>query len=239
MDTILFDLDGTLLPMDMDAFMHAYFSELCKKCAPAGYEPRRLVDAVLAGLDAMQTNDGEATNEERFMAAASKIVGDRISQDKPLFRDFYLNEFSRVKGAVEPTPLASKCIKALKKKGYQLVLATNAVFPKEATLARIEWAGLNKNDFILITTYEDFHYAKPNLGYYEQILDRIGRNATDCMMVGNDVREDMCVRELGMDTFLVTDCLINKDKVDISQFKHGSLAEFYEYIQSLPEAGKR
>ena len=51
-----------------------------------------------------------------------------------------------------------------KEKGYQLVLAT-MLFSQEATLARIEWAGLNKNDFVLITTYEDFHYAKPNLGY--------------------------------------------------------------------------
>lgn len=239
MDTILFDLDGTLLPLDMETFMHAYFHELSKKCASAGYEPRRLVEALLVGLEAMQANNGEVTNEDRFFETASKIVGERVFQDKPLFRSFYLNEFEQVKHAVDPTPLAAECIKDLKEKGYQLVLATNAIFPKEATFARIAWAGLNKDDFVLITTYEDCHYAKPNLGYYEEILVRIGRDAEDCMMVGNDVREDMCVQELGMDTFLVTDCLINKDEVDIFQFKHGSLADFYQYVQSLPEVDKQ
>lgn len=35
----LFDLDGTLLPMDQDAFTRGYFNLLAKKLAPHGYEP--------------------------------------------------------------------------------------------------------------------------------------------------------------------------------------------------------
>ena len=41
--TILFDLDGTLLPMDQDEFVKAYFSKLAKKLAPLGYEPQKLI----------------------------------------------------------------------------------------------------------------------------------------------------------------------------------------------------
>ena len=36
---ILFDLDGTLLPMDMEKFTHGYFKRLVMKAAPRGYEP--------------------------------------------------------------------------------------------------------------------------------------------------------------------------------------------------------
>ena len=99
------------------------------------------------------------------------------------------------------------------------------------------WAGLQPEDFALITTYEEFSYAKPNLGYYREILLRIGKQPQDCLMVGNDVTEDMCAAELGMDTFLITDCLINKDNVDISQFTHGTLADFYHYALALPVVG--
>ncbi|MGI6640179.1 MAG: HAD family hydrolase [Limnochordia bacterium] len=238
MDTVLFDLDGTLLPLEMDTFMEAYFRELSLKCVSLGFEPRSLVHAVLVGVEAMQNNDGSLSNEERFFQAAGEVIGQGIRDHKPVFREFYLNEFHRVKDeAVQPTPLAAQCIAALKEKGYQLVLATNAIFPREGILARMAWAGLQPEDFALITTYEEFSYAKPNLGYYREILLRIGKQPQDCLMVGNDVTEDMCAAELGMDTFLITDCLINKDNVDISQFTHGTLADFYHYALALPVVG--
>ena len=34
--TVLFDLDGTLLPFKQDDFVKIYFSELCRKLAPMG-----------------------------------------------------------------------------------------------------------------------------------------------------------------------------------------------------------
>lgn len=43
---ILFDLDGTLLPMDNDAFTKYYFKLLCKKLAPMGYDPQQCIDGV-------------------------------------------------------------------------------------------------------------------------------------------------------------------------------------------------
>lgn len=63
---ILFDLDGTLLPMDQDKFANGYFSRLVKKLAPFGYEPKKTVDGIWAGTAAMVKNDGKRTNEEAF-----------------------------------------------------------------------------------------------------------------------------------------------------------------------------
>lgn len=50
MTTVLFDLDGTLLPMDQDAFTKAYFQCLAAKLAPYGYEPAKLIDSVWPAL---------------------------------------------------------------------------------------------------------------------------------------------------------------------------------------------
>ena len=114
--------------------MEAYFRELSLKCVSLGFEPRSLVHAVLVGVEAMQNNDGSLSNEERFFRPRR---GDRpgIRDHKPVFREFYLNEFHRVKDeAVQPTPLAAQCIAALSEKGYQLVLATNAIFPGKGFL---------------------------------------------------------------------------------------------------------
>ena len=44
---VLFDLDGTLLPMDQDAFVEGYFGLLARKMIPYGYEPEKLVKAIL------------------------------------------------------------------------------------------------------------------------------------------------------------------------------------------------
>jgi FMN phosphatase YigB (HAD superfamily) len=85
-----------------------------------------------------------------------------------------------------------------------------------------------------VTTYEDFHYAKPNLGYYRQILQTLGQEASLCLMVGNDVEEDMVARELGMDVYLVTDCLINKNNGSIQEYCNSSFEQFYYFCKNLP-----
>ena len=50
-------------------------------------------------------------------------------------------------------------------------------------------------------------------------------------MVGNDVQEDMVARELGMEVFLLTPCMINKQGTDISQFPHGDFPELLRFLE--------
>jgi len=54
--TILFDLDGTLLPMDQDTFAKAYISGLTVAAEPIGYSPMILSTAIMAGTAAMIKN---------------------------------------------------------------------------------------------------------------------------------------------------------------------------------------
>ena len=231
---ILFDLDGTLLPMDMEKFSQGYCKRLVMKAAPRGYEPEKLIKSVWAGTAAMVKNNGGITNEEAFWNKFSKIYGEeKTAADKPMFDEYYCKEFSDVKADCGFDPAAAETVKTLKEKGFALVLATNPIFPAAATESRIEWAGLDKNDFLLYTTYENSHYCKPNPKYYEEILERLHMNAEECLMVGNDVNEDMVAETLGMKVFLLTDCLLNKDNKDISAYPHGGFPELLSFVEEL------
>ena len=85
-------------------------------------------------------------------------------------------------------------------------------------------------DFDLISTFDDFCVSKPNPDYFREVLRRIGLNAEDCIMVGNDVDEDMVAESIGMKTFLLTDCVINRKGADISHYAHGGFDDLKAYL---------
>lgn len=229
-NTILFDLDGTLLPMDQEKFVNGYFKMLAAKLAPYGYEPQQLINAILAGIEAMIKNDGSQLNEDAFWKRFVEIYGDKVLTDKPVFEDFYKNEFQDARSFCGFNPKAAETVRSLKDKGYRVVLATNPLFPSIATESRIRWAGLEPSEFDLYTTYENTSYCKPNLDYYRDILKRIDCRPEECLMVGNDVGEDMVVEALGLQVFLLTDCLINTQKKDITAYPHGSFEQLLSML---------
>ena len=231
--TVLFDLDGTLLPMDQDEFVKAYFGLLAKKLAPHGYDPQALIAGIWKGTGAMVKNDGSRTNEQAFWDCFCGIMGEHCRADEPIFDEYYHKEFQAVQKVCGHTPQASRVIACCKAKGLTPVLATNPIFPAIATESRARWAGLDLADFALYTTYENSSFCKPNPKYYLQILEKLGRQPEECLMVGNDVTEDMVAETLGMQVFLLTDCLINKEEKDISRYPHGSFPELLAYLEQL------
>ncbi len=229
--TVLFDLDGTLLPMEQETFVKAYFTGLTKKLAPAGYEPEKLIKAIWQGTGAMIANDGAQTNETVFWDTFVQIFGENARKDEPLFDEFYRTEFDSIKSVCGKNEMANKAVSFLKEKGIVLALATNPIFPQVATHNRIKWAGLNVKDFSLVTTYENSHYCKPNIKYYEEILKELQVKPENCLMVGNDVSEDMVAQSLGLQVFLLTENLINKQNTDISAFPNGNFEKLLEFLQ--------
>lgn len=227
---VLFDLDGTLLPMDQDEFVKRYFGLLAQKLAPYGYEPKKLMDAVWAGTSAMVKNDGNQSNEDVFWEVFTKICGAKVRDDLPLFDEFYKKEFSGAKDVCGFNPQAAETVWKLKESGLRVALATNPLFPHIATENRIRWAGLKPEDFEFYTTYETSRYCKPNIKYYLDIVEKLNVRPEECIMVGNDVTEDMIAGEIGMKVFLLTDCLINKEEKDISAYPNGSFSQLLDYI---------
>ena len=97
----------------------------------------------------------------------------------------------------------------------------------------MSWVDLAPSDFLLYTTYENSRHCKPNPDYYRDIASALGVLPEECLMVGNDVGEDMIAETLGAKVFLLTDCLINKEEKDISRYPHGSFEELLDYVDSL------
>lgn len=230
---ILFDLDGTLLPMQQDEFTTAYFEGLSKKLAPYGYEPQRLIGGVWQGTKAMVKNNGKQTNEQVFWKEFAYLFGDKVYDDTDKFNAFYENDFDSLKGFCDFTEQANSMVQILKKKGYIIVLASNPVFPMTAQKKRMQWAGVNTNDFALITSYENSCYCKPNPLYYKEIAEKIGVKPSECLMVGNDTTEDAAAKLMGADFFLLTNCLLNKERKDISKYPRGSFMQLLDYIENL------
>lgn len=231
--TILFDLDGTLLPMDNAAFTKGYFKLLAARLAPLGYEPEKLVDAVWSGTAAMVKNDGSQNNEAAFWKRFSEIYGEKVLDDLPVFENFYATDFQQAKAMCGFNPKAAEAVRTARDLGLRVALATNPIFPAIATESRIRWAGLQPEDFELYTTYENIGYCKPNPAYYQELLDQLNESPECCLMVGNDVAEDMIAEKLGMQVFLLTDCIINKDEADISVYPRGGFDELLEHIRTL------
>ena len=231
--TVLFDLDGTLLPMDQEEFVAEYMKRLCMKAAPYGYDPKTLPAAVWKGTGSMVANDGSKANEDAFWDTFSAVVGKDARVDIPMFQSYYENEFNGVAEVCGTNPKAAQAVALCKELGFRIGLATNPLFPEIATRNRAKWNGIDVDDFEIYTTYEDSYHSKPNPAYFTEVADRMGVNPADCLMVGNDATEDLAAAKIGMKVFLVTDCLINTNDVDISAVPQGNFDDLMDYLRGL------
>ena len=231
--TVLFDLDGTLLPMDQDEFIKVYAGGLARTVAKFGFDPTEVGKALWCGIVAMVKNDGNKTNEEVFNQTFSSALGEDISKFAEALDEYYANEFPKVKNACGFDEGAAKTVREIKNMGFRVALATNPFFPKTATEQRIGWTGLTPADFEIYTTFENYHFCKPNLDYYREVMKKLGVAPEECLMVGNDVGEDMIAEQLGCKVFLLTKCLINKENKDISNYPNGDLDDLLAFIKEL------
>ena len=232
-NTIMFDLDGTLIPFDQDEFIREYFDRLARKMVPLGFDKEVLIKSVWAGTNAMLTNDGTKTNRDRFFEVFSTFATGDMNEMEKVFEGFYEKEFDEVKCVLKRQVDRKHFIKALREKGYKLVLATNPIFPKVAVGVRLSWIGLSLSDFDYVTTYENSSYSKPNPGYYEEILYNTGSKASECIMIGNNPVDDMQAVKAGLDVYLVTDNLENQTGEDVSVYNRGSFEDMENMLLSL------
>ncbi len=208
---ILFDLDGTLLGVDMDCFLRHYLNCLSRHFAHL-MDPQEFVVNLLSATQAMITNDNpDLTNREVFMAHFFRRMPHPPEKILPLIETFYAEIFPQLQEHVRPFPEVPSVLDTAVNLGFRLALATNPLFPATAINQRIRWAGLEPHRFDLVTSYEIMHYCKPHPGYFHEIARFFGLPAQECLMVGNDVDDDInAAARAGMKTLLVEDMAVNK-----------------------------
>ena len=230
--TFLFDLDGTLLPMDFDKFMELYFGHLGLYFKDE-MDPKLLAKYIMMSTEEMVRAKNNETNETVFMNHFATLIDGDIEKYKKMFIDFYNTEFEHVKASTYESVEMRKSVDLLKEKGYEVVIATNPLFPLIANYHRIRWAGFTPDEFSHITSFEENTYCKPHLEYYQEIFDKINRNPQDCYMVGNDVYDDLSVGKLGVETYLITDCMLNKHNQKNTATHTGNYKDFYQFVVNL------
>lgn len=230
---ILFDMDGTLVPMDTQTFTKGYFKFLYAKLAKYGIDPSTFGKNMWAGVASMVKNDGAVSNEDRFWETFQQVTGlekDTVNGD---CLDFYGNEFHQAKQFTQENPLAAELVHTAREKAPIVILATNPLFPMVGQHTRMGWVGLKPEDFDLITAYETECFCKPNPRYYTSILERFSLKPEDCLMIGNDEYEDMfAATQAGIQSWLITDWAIF-DPQHPWQGAKGTSAEALEMLKSL------
>lgn len=205
MRAVLFDLDGTLLDIDIDAFLGRYFAALAPVVAETtGLSGSDGIAAVVAATDTMCGHHEDMTNREAFaegFLAASGTAIDDAAWER--FDRFYAEDFPQLKGDIGPRDGAAEAVSLALGLGLKVAIATNPIFPRAAVDERIRWTGIDVNDVHLVTTYEHMHACKPSPRYFEQTASMLGVQTTQCLMVGDDRVLDMSAADVGMKTFYV------------------------------------
>lgn len=233
MKAILFDLDGTLLPLDEKLFVDIYFTELSKVFSEYNIESNKLVEAIWTATHEIIKNDGKRTNEEAFWEKFKSIINIDLLNIKEVLEKFYANEFfTKLKKCSTENNLAKVAVNLAKKNGRKVVLATNPVFPIDA-LVRLKWTGLDIDDFDYVTHYSNSSFSKPNPKYYLDLCKKLNVEPKDCLMIGNDERQDIfAASSAGMNCYLVTDYLYTYPECKVNCEK-GSFEDLIEKLKTL------
>lgn len=197
---ILFDLDDTLLRNDMThRFAPVYLQKLAEY-AVTGFDgsprlnPALLVQQVVAGSRVMMANTAPLyTLERQFADVFYPALGVREADLLPVLTDFYETQFGTLDYLTGKIAAARPLVEWALGQGYRVVIATNPLFPRRAIEWRLTWAGIPPAEFpdLEITSYERYHFAKPQPAYYAEILARLGVRPDEALMVGNDWGHDI------------------------------------------------
>ena len=211
---VFFDLDGTLLPMDEKRFLEIYFGTMGQWMTERDRNAESFIGGVIAGTRAMYQNNGEMTNEEIFWKSFEPVYGPVSQEDKRIMDEYYDDRFRTTLAACGHNPEAKKIVEFCRDRGLKVVLATNPLFPRIATLTRMGYTDLSEDDFDYVTAYENSSYTKPNPAYFTDLLEKFGLSADEVIHFGNNTFEDgECSLGAGIKCYIIeTKDLIESDK---------------------------
>lgn len=230
-EVVLFDLDGTLVEVDMQEFIPLYLQGLAVHLDDPVHRRRIAGTMREAVIDMLSRVDGSRTLEQRLiehLEGRLKIAPERY---RTALDAFCRNDLGGLNHFVRGHPLAVPLLEACRANGWRTVLATNPIFPRAVIDARVGWGGLDANLFDYVTSYETSRHCKPHLEYFREVLDVVGVAAESCLMIGNDTQHDMAAGSAGLATCLLTPWRIDRAGPCFPEDWQGTHAELLQQLQ--------
>ncbi len=230
---ILFDLDGTLLDIEMEPYINGYVDGLAR-CFEDLTDRMVFAEVLISSAYALFSNrDGEQTNEQFFLSMVARQLGIGKHQLHQRLQHFYKEGLAALAHLVKPFPQSRAILQTCFDKNLKVALATNPVFPRPAIDARLRSAGLVDFPYHHISSYENSHYCKPNRLFFLDILDRLDLKPEQVVMVGNDTQYDLPARHAGIATYLVDTRLIDHDQLADQATYRGNHDNLLQFIRQL------
>lgn len=200
MKALLLDLDDTLLRTNLEEFLPAYMSRLAGQFSDYG-PPDEIIAKLTRATRAMIADlDPTRTLKETFDAHFWPSLGVAEAELRASVERFYTETYPELRSLTEPVPGARDLVAAAEESGFEIAIATNPLLPEQAMLQRLEWAGLD--GFQLVSSYEKFHFAKPQPEYYAEILALLGATPDEAAMIGDHAENDVIpARLLGLSVY--------------------------------------
>lgn len=225
---ILFDLDGTLINVDLKRFIPDYMKLLSSKVKHI-IRPSKFISLLMEASNQIDQNDGTITNEQVFEEIFFPLNGHSREEIDPFFDDFYKNDFIKLKIHTEIKQKARSVVSKAFEKGYDVVIATTPIIPLTAIQQRLDWANVGDFDYKLITSIENMRANKPHQYYYQQIFDFLKCPPEACLMVG-DEEKDIKASIFGCKTYLVPSINTNLDIYSPQPTYQGTLEDLLNLL---------
>lgn len=202
MQAVLFDLDGTLLDLDGDAFLDAYVLALGQAMACL-VKPERFAAALWSAAVAANVTPHPGKSQRdvlvQSLSRALSLPQDTLEQ---AISAFNRGDLASLAPGAKPKPGARRAVEATKARGLRIAVATTPVYAREVIAERLRWAGVGDIAWDLVVD-DSFEATKPAAAYFMEVAKRLGVPPGQCLMVGDDPWNDLPAEKVGMHTFYV------------------------------------
>ena len=234
-NTALFDLDGTLLRMtneDFFAIMLASYQRMFADIMPVD----NIREVFFKVIGEVINHKSERTNEQVFYEGFARYCGqENIGEFRRRLLNYYRNDYGELRAATHQNTEMIAAVRLLREKGFTLVMATNPVFPDEGVPQRVSWAGLSLDEFDYVTSFEKDRFAKPHVEFFYDILNKLGKDVSECLYVGNDRFEDMAATQTGITTWLIDGYVRTRPDTNYDHNYRGRPKAFLQFVRELPD----
>ena len=210
---VVFDMDDTLLSLNLGAFIAVLAKDEASLLAQVGRtNPFSMFAAYTATMLAVNGDgrgeDDRRTNRAYFDEVIERRGGVRLAD--PVIADvleYYEREILPGKNdaviAARPREGGREAVACALDRGLRVALLTNPSFSRACIECRMGWGDLLDLPFELVTSMENSTRCKPDAGYYTEALGTLGLRPDEVLMVGNDARRDFPAPDIGLQTAFV------------------------------------